>query len=647
MITLNGGAEFRLGIGTGYSDPGAACVDASEGDITHRLNVSGHDIDSSAPGTHTVKYVCKDSANNVADPMSRTVIVVDDLRLVVNSTRFVDSERGLPSATCTGAGEPRRIEGAVKPPFDPERQFTFEDRGVAHVSNFTCTDGLTYLVTNSTRFTHAHQYPVISIPGYEGDNLGEFESSKLRNLRVVGSAYTNDAAICYHYKFGEVGPAAIQFNITSPITPDTKFGIYPATYICGATNSTGDELFDIRSREIPLAARLAPEIEADDVDHLLGEAFADRAVCRGLFNNTIPHTLSVTDRLGSAVEIGPATPLGTYDALYTCRQQYLGGTFTAEPASPQIHVVPHGRARIHIEGDGRVLERGQDDLPTARCVDLQAGTSVPVTDFVVEPPFDIAEEFTFERRAKEHVITFSCAGTDGVPVTEAAGFTQVGARPVISTTMFTEAPDGRWVSDTDAFWLRDAEYENPDARCYHHTIGEVDLAGAGPFTARTNITEGTPYGIHRVIFDCTAQSSLLGEVKESQTRHVTVAARVLPLITQSLVIKHMLRSEFVETATCKGIYDDDLGVESTIWFGPIPVGPPGPDTALGSYDLRISCTQEYPLGDLQVQHTALLEVVLDATAPSLDGVAPSPAYVEEGPDYTSYEGYTLTCTDDG
>ena len=461
MITLNGGAEFRLGIGTGYSDPGAACVDASEGDITHRLNVSGHDIDSSAPGTHTVKYVCKDSANNVADPMSRTVIVVDDLRLVVNSTRFVDSERGLPSATCTGAGEPRRIEGAVKPPFDPERQFTFEDRGVAHVSNFTCTDGLTYLVTNSTRFTHAHQYPVISIPGYEGDNLGEFESSKLRNLRVVGSAYTNDAAICYHYKFGEVGPAAIQFNITSPITPDTKFGIYPATYICGATNSTGDELFDIRSREIPLAARLAPEIEADDVDHLLGEAFADRAVCRGLFNNTIPHTLSVTDRLGSAVEIGPATPLGTYDALYTCRQQYLGGTFTAEPASPQIHVVPHGRARIHIEGDGRVLERGQDDLPTARCVDLQAGTSVPVTDFVVEPPFDIAEEFTFERRAKEHVITFSCAGTDGVPVTEAAGFTQVGARPVISTTMFTEAPDGRWVSDTDAFWLRDAEYENP------------------------------------------------------------------------------------------------------------------------------------------------------------------------------------------
>ncbi|MDA8001283.1 MAG: DUF5011 domain-containing protein, partial [Alphaproteobacteria bacterium] len=646
VITPVGGTEFRLGIGSSYTDPGATCDDRFEGDITHRMNVSDHEIDSSAPGTHAVEYVCKDSANNVAEKVTRTVSVVDDLRLVVGATGFVDAEEGLPSATCTGAGDPRRIEGVVKPPFDPERQFTFEDRGVAHASNFTCTDGLTYLVTNSTKFTHANAHPVISIPGYEGDDLGESDSSKLRNLRVVGSAYADDAAVCYHYTFGEVGPAASQFNVTSPITPDTKSGIYPATYACGATNSTGGKLFDVRSREIPLAARLAPEIEADDFDHRLGQAFADMGVCRGLFNNTIPHELSVTDRLGSDVEIGPATPLGTYDARYACEQDYLGGTFTAEPASAQIQVVPHGRARINVEGDGRVLERGQDNLPTALCVDVQAGTSVPVTDFVVEPEFDIAEEFTYKKRAKEHVITFSCAGSDDVPVTEAAGFTQVGARPVINVTMFTEASDGRLVSDTDAFWLRDAEYENPDARCYHHTTGEVGLAGSGPLTARTNVTEGASYGIYRVIFDCTVQSSHLGEVKESQTRHVTVAARSLPEITQSPVVEHLHGSGFVETATCKGIYDDDLDVESVIYEGSTPVGPVGPDTAPGSYDLRISCTQEYPLGDLQVQKTVMLQVA-DTTAPVLDGTAPSPAYVEAGPDYTSYAGYTLTCTDDG
>ncbi|MDA8001958.1 MAG: DUF5011 domain-containing protein, partial [Alphaproteobacteria bacterium] len=67
-------------------------------------------------------------------------------------------------------------------------------------------------------------------------------------------------------------------------------------------------------------------------------------------------------------------------------------------------------------------------------------------------------------------------------------------------------------------------------------------------------------------------------------------------------------------------------------------------SAVATYTIKYTCRDA--AGNF-LQGAAQTIMIVDTTAPVLDGDAPSPAYVMSGPDYTSYEGYTLTCTDDG
>lgn len=60
-------------VGSGFSDPGATCTD--DRDTTCTVTVSGS-VDTSHTGTYILTYSAKDTANNSATGVTRTVYVV-------------------------------------------------------------------------------------------------------------------------------------------------------------------------------------------------------------------------------------------------------------------------------------------------------------------------------------------------------------------------------------------------------------------------------------------------------------------------------------------------------------------------------------------------------------------------------------------
>ena len=97
-ITLEGDANTNLEAthASNYVDAGAACHDLVDGVLSHAVEVSGHVVNMSQPGTYTIQYDCADLSNNQADTMTRTVIVQDTLPPVI--TLVGDANMTLPAS---------------------------------------------------------------------------------------------------------------------------------------------------------------------------------------------------------------------------------------------------------------------------------------------------------------------------------------------------------------------------------------------------------------------------------------------------------------------------------------------------------------------------------------------------------------------
>src|SRR3989344_2759748 len=78
VITLVGAAEVEVLVGETYEDAGATAEDDVDGDITSSI-ATDNLVDTSILGTYTVTYTVSDAAGNEADPVTRTVNVVETL----------------------------------------------------------------------------------------------------------------------------------------------------------------------------------------------------------------------------------------------------------------------------------------------------------------------------------------------------------------------------------------------------------------------------------------------------------------------------------------------------------------------------------------------------------------------------------------
>jgi hypothetical protein len=77
VIKLNGKAKETIMMGSDYTDPGAIATDYLDGTIpADKMIITGH-VDTSTPGTYTIKYNASDQWGNAAEEVKRTVIVHD------------------------------------------------------------------------------------------------------------------------------------------------------------------------------------------------------------------------------------------------------------------------------------------------------------------------------------------------------------------------------------------------------------------------------------------------------------------------------------------------------------------------------------------------------------------------------------------
>ncbi|MGI6139220.1 MAG: immunoglobulin-like domain-containing protein, partial [Candidatus Hydrogenedentales bacterium] len=84
QITLNGAASVNVECGSTYVDAGATATDSCDGVISGNITVS-NPVNTSSIGVYTVTYNVKDSSNNSAVAVTRTVNVVDTTAPVITS----------------------------------------------------------------------------------------------------------------------------------------------------------------------------------------------------------------------------------------------------------------------------------------------------------------------------------------------------------------------------------------------------------------------------------------------------------------------------------------------------------------------------------------------------------------------------------
>jgi hypothetical protein len=80
VITLNGNASVSVEMNTPYTDAGATAKDNF--DATVAVTTTGS-VNTTVPGDYTLTYTAKDSSNNAAVPVTRTVHVVDSSKPVI------------------------------------------------------------------------------------------------------------------------------------------------------------------------------------------------------------------------------------------------------------------------------------------------------------------------------------------------------------------------------------------------------------------------------------------------------------------------------------------------------------------------------------------------------------------------------------
>lgn len=110
VISLLGNAMESVTQGSDWADPGATAVDNYDGDISSAIAVSGA-VDTDVVGTYSLVYTVTDTCGNVADSVTRTVIVTEPP--VPTITYYVDSALGSDSNDGLSASRPWRTIAKV------------------------------------------------------------------------------------------------------------------------------------------------------------------------------------------------------------------------------------------------------------------------------------------------------------------------------------------------------------------------------------------------------------------------------------------------------------------------------------------------------------------------------------------------------
>lgn len=148
-LTLQGAATVTVDCGRPYNEPGVIALDTCEGNISGDVVVTGN-VNTAVPGTYTLTYNVKDSSNNAAGTITRTVVVRDNCGAEGEGEGSAEGEGaadGEGSADGEGEGEGGHplcyvpCEGVIAPDEDGDGLNQCEEEAFGTSDSNTDTDG--------------------------------------------------------------------------------------------------------------------------------------------------------------------------------------------------------------------------------------------------------------------------------------------------------------------------------------------------------------------------------------------------------------------------------------------------------------------------------------------------------------------------
>jgi hypothetical protein len=110
VITLSGASEVTVTRGDSYTDAGATATDNIDSSVA--VTVSGS-VDTSTAGTYTLTYTAKDTANNAAAAVTRTITVVEPANIPPTADAG-DDQSGIAGFSVTLEGSGSDDDGTIE-----------------------------------------------------------------------------------------------------------------------------------------------------------------------------------------------------------------------------------------------------------------------------------------------------------------------------------------------------------------------------------------------------------------------------------------------------------------------------------------------------------------------------------------------------
>ena len=126
VITLSGGSDVTLTVGSQYVDPGFTATDLVDGNVATKVTTDGA-VDVSTPGTYLVRYTVKDSSGNQTTVTRKVNVVVADGQAPIYPP---DTSASYPVATWTPPAKLSDLEAAR---FLKQATFGPTDADIAHL----------------------------------------------------------------------------------------------------------------------------------------------------------------------------------------------------------------------------------------------------------------------------------------------------------------------------------------------------------------------------------------------------------------------------------------------------------------------------------------------------------------------------------
>jgi MYXO-CTERM domain-containing protein len=217
VITLIGNASVTLEFGATYLDEGASANDDNDGDITAFI-ITTSSVDTRSMGTHAVIYNVKDAAGNAANPVMRSVTVLDTTapEITVVGAESISLELGAPY-TDAGVVALDEVDGDVTAsittvnPVDVDTVGTYTvTYSVADASGNVAVKTRTVVITTDTTI------PVITLLGEAAVSLEQgtgYNDAGARASDVVDGEITSSIITVNPVDVSTVGTYRVSYNV--------------------------------------------------------------------------------------------------------------------------------------------------------------------------------------------------------------------------------------------------------------------------------------------------------------------------------------------------------------------------------------------------------------------------------------------------